>query len=185
MLRIIAGDLKGKKLFSVKGQHTRPTSDRLRESIFNILTNRSKNAFALDLYAGTGALGIEALSRGATLAYFIDNHKESISLISKNIQSCRLEDRCRIFRWDIERNLRCLKNLTNTFNLIFMDPPYNANLIKPTLSNLEKSGCLKSDAWIVIEHSTRETIPADFQSFTRIDQRKYGKVFLSIYSFGR
>ncbi|MCJ7774205.1 MAG: 16S rRNA (guanine(966)-N(2))-methyltransferase RsmD, partial [Desulfobacterales bacterium] len=158
-MRIISGDLKGKNLFSIKGKTTRPTSDRLRESIFNILSNHLNDAFVLDLFAGTGALGIEAISRGALFSYFIDNKTEAIWVIQKNINACKLEDKSGIIQWDIRKSLRCIETLTNKINLIFMDPPYNANLIKPALLNLQQSGCMQTGARIVIEHSLYETIP--------------------------
>jgi 16S rRNA (guanine966-N2)-methyltransferase len=182
-LRIIAGDLKGKKLFSIKGQTTRPTSDRLRESIFNILSNRPSDAFVLDLFAGTGALGIEAISRGALLSYFIDNKAEAISVIRKNITACKVENKSVIFQWDITKNLRCIETLKNKINLVFMDPPYNTNLIKVSLINLQQSGCLQAGACIVVEHSLYETLPCNLDFVSVIDQRKYSKTFLSILTY--
>lgn len=182
-MRIIAGDLKGKKLFSIKGRTTRPTSDRLRESIFNILSNRFKAAFVLDLFAGTGALGIEAISRGALYSYFIDSKTEAISVIRKNIKDCKLEDKSDVIQWDIKKSLRCMEALTSKMDLVFMDPPYNNNLIEPTLLNLQLSGCMQKGACIVIEHSSKETIPGSLKEFSIIDQRKYRNTLLSILTY--
>ncbi len=182
-MRIIAGDLKRKKLFSSKGQNTRPTSDRLRESIFNILSNRFVGVFVLDLFAGTGALGIEALSRGALFSYFIDNEQQAISTIKKNIQSCKLENKSRALQWDISKNLRCIQNLPKKFDLVFIDPPYHVDLIKPALINLQQSDSLQKGATIVIEHSLYEPIPGSVKYFPIIDQRKYRKTLLSILTY--
>ena len=104
-LRVISGRLKGKKLYSVHGSATRPTADRLRESIFNILSTRVFKAVVLDLFAGTGALGIEALSRGAVSAVFVDNSRKAVSIIRRNITSCAFDQRANIIKWDIKKNL--------------------------------------------------------------------------------
>ena len=141
------------------------------------------DTFVLDLFAGTGALGIEAISRGALFSYFIDNKTEAISAIHKNVNACNLEDKSGIIQWDIKKSLRCIETLTSKFGLIFMDPPYNANLIKPALLNLQQSGCMQTAARIVIEHSFYETIPCGLKDFTIIDQRKYRKTFLSILTY--
>jgi 16S rRNA (guanine966-N2)-methyltransferase len=179
-LRIIAGNLKGKKLFSLKGKHIRPTSDRLRESIFNILSNRLYEAFVLDLFAGTGALGIEAISRGAVFSYFIDNNNEAISIILKNIKSSALESKSRVIKWDIRQNLKCIEHLTHKFNFVFMDPPYNEYLIEPTLENLTRSGALQNNATIVIEHAKHESITTNQNHFTLLDYRKHRDTRLTI-----
>jgi len=182
-LRIIAGELKGKNLFSIKGQTTRPTSDKLRETIFNILSHRLSGAFVLDLFAGTGALGIEAISRGALFSYFIDNEEKAIATINKNIKSCKLEDKSSIAQWDINRSLKCIETLKKKFDLVFMDPPYNACLIKPALINLQRSGTLQAGASVVIEHALYEPIPDDLKEFKITDKRKYRKTFLSILKY--
>ena len=145
-LRIIGGELKGKKLYTIPGTLIRPTADRLRESIFNILSYLVKEAVVLDLFAGTGALGIEALSRGADSAVFIDNNKKALSVIERNIQSCAVDNRSQIIRWDIVKNLNCINSVDSKFNLVFMDPPYNKGMIKPTLNNLHDSGYHGKDA---------------------------------------
>lgn len=182
-MRIIAGNLKRKKLFSSKGEYVRPTSDRLRESIFNILSNRLNGAFVLDLFAGTGALGIEAISRGAVFSYFIDNSKEAISTISKNIKFCALDNKSKVIKWDIKKNLNCIEHLSRKFNFVFMDPPYNNYLIEPTLNNLKQSGSLQNDAIIVIEHSKHESISNNHKYFTLIDYRKYRSTLLSFFVY--
>jgi len=133
-LRIIAGEFKGKKLTSVRGKTIRPTADRTRESMFNILSHRIPGTIVLDLFAGTGALGIEALSRGAESAVFVDNSRGSLSVIRRNVESCALDDRVNIIKWNIEKNLNCLKAVKPGFDLVFIDPPYHRNLLnRPSL----------------------------------------------------
>lgn len=178
-MRIIGGQLKGKKLHGFRGMEIRPTSGRLRESIFNIIHTRVRDAIVLDLYAGTGALGIEALSRGAQSAIFVDNHKPSIALIQRNIGACGLENKTKIYYWNIEKNLNCLRLCDSRFNLVFMDPPYTKGLVKTTLLHLQKFRMLTPNARIVVEHTPRERIPNDLDDFVYNDQRIYGKTCIS------
>jgi 16S rRNA (guanine966-N2)-methyltransferase len=182
-LRIIAGALKGKRLYSVRNRSIRPTADKLRESMFNILSQRVPDAVVLDLFAGTGALGIEALSRGAASVVFIDNRKEALSVLKRNINSCMLDQKANIVKWNIRQNLNCIKSQKHHFDLIFLDPPYDNNLIKPTLFNLDKSHSLKKGACIVVEHSLFEPIPTDLFAFDLLDQRKYGKTLVSFLNY--
>ncbi|MBU4388467.1 MAG: 16S rRNA (guanine(966)-N(2))-methyltransferase RsmD [Proteobacteria bacterium] len=182
-LRIIGGELRGRKLYTVPGTLIRPTADRLRESIFNILSNLVKEAVVLDLFAGTGALGIEALSRGAESAVFIDDSKAALSVVERNVQSCAVDNRSQIIRWNIVKNLNCLRSIGSKFDLVFMDPPYNNGMIKPTLINLHDSGSLGNEACIVVEHNYLEPIPEISKQFELIDQRKYGKKLISFMKY--
>ncbi|MBL7179494.1 MAG: 16S rRNA (guanine(966)-N(2))-methyltransferase RsmD [Pseudomonadota bacterium] len=182
-LRIIGGSLRGKKLHAVRGIMVRPTADRLRESLFNIISARVQEAVVLDLFAGTGALGIEAISRGAESAVFIDNHQQALSAITLNIKSCAFGERTKIIKWDISKSLNCIKSSIPAFNLVFMDPPYGQNIIKPALFNLYRSNSLERGAYIVIEHTASEPIPADLGQFEIDDQRKYGKTLVSFLNY--
>ncbi len=182
-LRIISGRCKGKKLHSVRGLTIRPTADRLRESIFNILSHRVLNAIVLDLFAGTGALGMEALSRGAESAVFVDNNPGALSVIQRNITSCSFDKQAHIIKWDIKKNLNCLKLAGTAFDLVFMDPPYNQSMVKPALFNLEQTESLKKGARIVVEHSPLEPIPDPVFMFEIADQRKYGKTLVSFLTY--
>ena len=178
-IRIIGGELKGRKLATVPGQHTRPTADRVRESIFNILGDRVLNALVLDLFAGTGAMGIEALSRGAESVLFADADKRALTALEKNVNACSLQRRAKIVKWNILKNLKITTASRHTFNLVFIDPPYNKNLIQPTLSNLDQSQCMANGACVTIEHSTQEAIPENEKRFKISDQRRYGKTLVS------
>lgn len=183
-LRIISGSLRGKRLHSVRGRMTRPTSDRLRETIFNILSFRTRGAIVLDLFAGTGAFGIEALSREGAFAVFVEKHRQALSVIKKNVCSCAYEDRTKIVKWDIKYNLNCLKSLPCLpFNLVFMDPPYNKNLIRPALGSLHAGRFLKKGARIIVEHSPLEPIPEDCAEYAVTDQRRYGKTLVSFLDY--
>ena len=182
-LRIIAGELKGRRLRSVRGTKTRPTADRIREAIFNILAFQIRGSTALDLFAGTGAFGIEALSRGAKSVVFVDVEDDSISVLQENIKRFSLEGLTKILRWDLTRNLNCLGSLRSAFNLVFMDPPYNKNKIEPTLFNLHSSQSMEMGARIVVEHSYLEPILWSQSPFEMYDQRRYGKTLVSFLNY--
>ncbi len=182
-LRIIGGQFKGRKLRSVRGTRTRPTSERIREAIFNILAFQVRGATVLDLFAGTGAFGVEALSRGAQTAVFIDISSQSISILRENLSAIAPESPTRIIRWDLTRNLNCLNSIPLAFDLVFMDPPYRKNLIAPTLSHLHASQSLANKACIIVEHSHLEPVHPDRLPFEIVDQRKYGKTLVSFLNF--
>lgn len=181
-MRIIGGTLRGRKLGAVRGRAIRPTSDRVREALFNILGALPVDAAVLDLFAGTGALGIEALSRGAAQAVFIDNASSHLSVLRKNIAHCGLERCSRIFQWDIVRNLRCLQDYQRTFDLVFLDPPYGKGMLEPALRHLAAADVLTRDATIVIEQDAREAMIVAAPAFRREDERRYGHTRLSFFS---
>lgn len=182
-IRIIGGELRGRKLQTIAGQALRPTSERVRESIFNIIANRVCGARVLDLFAGSGALGIEALSRGAAAAVFVEQRPQAVAVLERNLQKCRLEEKARVIRWDIRKNLSCLKAIPAGFDLVFMDPPYDRNHIAPALCALEQSGALQKGAGIVIEHSVHEAPPAANDRFCLTDQRTYRKTLVSLLTY--
>ena len=182
-LRIISGEFKGRKLRSVHGTKTRPTANRIREAVFNILAFQIRNCCVLDLFSGTGAYGIEALSRGADKSVFIDIDKDCVTVLQANIKSLRLENRAKIMSWDLTKNLNCLLPLATTFNLVFMDPPYNQKMITPTLYNLHRSRAMVNGARLIVEHSNREPLIADQLPFEISDQSRYGKTVVSFLSY--
>jgi 16S rRNA (guanine966-N2)-methyltransferase len=182
-MRIIAGELRGRRLLSPEGRRTRPTSDRLRETLFNILASRIPGAVVLDLFAGTGALGLEAVSRGAASAVLMDVDAAAVSLIVRNIQSFSIEKKARVIRWDILRNLNPLRNIEPLFDLIFLDPPYRQGMVAPTLRRLVESRSIADDAHIAIEHSVSETIAFDIPGLKLCDQRSYGKTVVTFMSY--
>lgn len=182
-LRIIAGEFKGRRLRSVHGTKTRPTANRIREAIFSILAFQIHNRCVLDLYAGSGAYGIEALSRGADRAVFVDIDSDAIAMLHANIKSLGLESRAKIIRWDLTKNLNCLPSSGLKFNLVFMDPPYNKKMIPPTLSNLHLSQSMVTGTQVVAEHSNRESFMTDQLPFKIVDQRRYGKTLVSFLEY--
>ena len=182
-LRVIAGALKGKKLASPKGRGIRPTSDRTREAVFNILGDRVRGASVLELFAGTGAFSIEALSRGAARAVMLERSREALALIDRNLTACRLKARALVIRWDITRNLDCLNAMAGQFDLVFLDPPYRQGTLAPTLQHLIACGALAPGASVVIEHDPRETVPEQCAHLRLTDRRKYGKALVSFFTY--
>ncbi len=180
-MRIIGGVRRGKKLHTPQNRIIRPTADRVRESIFNILAHRVEAARVLDLFAGTGAMGLEALSRGAEHVLFVDHHPAALALIEKNIRACGWNDESDIVRWDILRNLNCIRTPPNQFDLVFIDPPYRLVSIATILGNLEHSHALKRKALVTVEHSHTEKLATEIGAFTLVDQRVFGKTLVSFF----
>ena len=178
-LRIIGGRLKGKKLCSVPGDFTRPTASRVRESVFNILAFEVKGRRVLDLFAGTGVLGLEALSRGAASAAFVDQYRRPLSVIQKNILSCGLDAATKVIQFDLRHDFKWGLRLGSGFQLVFMDPPYNKGFVNSTLSRLHNGSLLENDAIVTVEHSPSEPIVAGDAPFVLKDQRTYGKTLVS------
>lgn len=183
MIRIIGGDLKRRRLATAPDRSIRPTGDRIREAIFNIIGARVRGAVVLDLFAGTGALAIEALSRGAAAAVLIDHHRLSLNLIHRNLRACGLESRGRVVQWDITGNLNCLASQHPRFNLVFMDPPYGRDLVAPALEHLQRSGALAPHARLMVEHGAQESLVDMPDDFALADQRRYGKTLVSFLTY--
>ena len=182
-MRIIAGDFRGRALASVgKGDasaHLRPTTDRTRESLFNILAGGRfddpiTDARVLDLFAGTGALGLEALSRGATHATFVDDGQKSLSLLRQNIDICRAFDATTIIRRDARK---LPANPSEPYDLIFLDPPYGKSLGEAALAAAQSGNWIAPDALIVWEENTAITPPAGFEP---LDSRRYGDTTITL-----
>jgi 16S rRNA (guanine966-N2)-methyltransferase len=183
VLRVIAGELRGRNLHTVAGLATRPTADRTREAIFNILGPGIRGAHVLDLFAGTGAFGIEALSRGAASALFIEMDRQALAVLARNIQGCGLAERAAAIRWDAARNLDCLRHRDPLFRLVFMDPPYRQSLVAPALSHLHSARCLAPSARLVVEHGRDDPLPEPGDAYLLHDQRRYGKTLVSFLAY--
>lgn len=170
-MRIISGSAKGRILKSPKGMLTRPTLDRTRESLFNILANgRLEEAVILDIFAGTGALGLEALSRGAASCVFIDHYTQQ--LIKQNVALCGFSQQCEVLRMEVGSALARLKG--RHFDYIFADPPYNKNLVNNTIALICQYDLLAPDGLLIVEHSKDEDI-ADSPLYEVIREKSYGR----------
>ena len=183
MLRIIGGALRGRKLYTAQGLTTRPTANRTREAIFNILAADVRGAHVLDLFAGSGAFGIEALSRGAESALFIETGQAALAVLSRNIQVCGLAERAAVLRWNAARDLDCLRKHKPPFRLIFLDPPYHQGLVAPTLAHLHAARCMAQGARLVVEHGAQDPLPELRDAYVLEDQRRYGKTLVSFLAY--
>lgn len=179
-MRVVGGRLRGRKLLPIRGSAIRPTADRVREAVFNIIAPEIRGAQVLDLFAGTGAMGIEALSRGASSAIFIDTRKASLAVVRRNIDLLGLGNQSRVILWDAARNLNCLRTGTPEIDLVFMDPPYHRDLATPALAHLARCGALMPGALIVVEHADSDPLPEQTMPYVLTDLRRYGKTFVSL-----
>lgn len=179
MIRVISGTARGRKLKVPKGKSVRPTQDRIREAIYNMLGEQVAGARVLDLYSGSGALGIEALSRGAAGALFVDNDPRCIAVIKENLDKAGLTGTVR------KGNVRAIiKNMAGKkFDLVFADPPYGKDLARNLLSQLSKYSILPFCSVVVIEHSNREAVEQT-PEWRRIKERRYGDTVISVYRYG-
>lgn len=181
-MRIIAGEAKGRRLRTVKGSKVRPTADRVREAMFNIIGDRVINADVLDLFAGTGALGLEALSRGARTAVFVEHDRQVLQTLYANIELLGYGARCRVLREDVQKFIsKQTQRLEQT--LLFADPPYRSGAAAWLLPRLP--ALMQEHALFVLEHSVDEQPPTRFASgaagIVCIDRRRYGDVMVSFY----
>jgi len=185
-LTVIGGALKGKRLILPKSGKVRPTSGLVREAVFNILMNEVEDTVVLDVFAGSGALGIEALSRGARAAVFVENDPEAIHTIEQNIRSCGLTDSAKLLRQNAVQSLSILGTAGLMFDLVLMDPPYKANALYATLENLGACGALRPGAIVVAEHPLKPPVDEDACAdigFKLADRRKYGKTLVYFFNY--
>lgn len=176
-MRVISGTHKGRTLRGPKSHDIRPAIDKVKGAIFNILYDVSQKK-VLDLFAGTGSIGLEALSRGAAHAVFVDYGAEALGLIRKNIEICQLESRSTVIKHKIPQGLERVLQRLAPFDLIFVDPPYDRDLVNPTLQKIASSRLLSPEGMILVEHSPRETI-GEIPGLRLTDQRKYGQTVIS------
>ena len=178
-MRIISGTSKGRNLATPKSQSLRPTSDRVKESIFNILREEIEGRMVLDLFAGTGNLGIEALSRGAKKVIFVEKGRHALGLIQRNLTRFGLEEKSEILPIDAHQAIGILKLRGKFFDLIFMDPPYEKGLIEKTITKLNSHQIYHRDSLLVIEHHRRELLPPIINRWNLIRQRQMGDTVIS------
>ncbi len=179
-MRIIAGSLRGRRLAPVKGR-IRPTAAKVREAIFNILGEAVREARVLDLFAGTGALGIEALSRGAQAAVLVEEHPAALQVLRRNLEALNLGDRASVLPLPVLTALKKLAAQGRHFELVFMDPPYGAAAATATLAALAAGDLLPPQAWVVAEVSRRETLPESSGTLFLQELRRYGDTQVAFY----
>jgi len=177
-MRIISGICRGKKLNTLEGDNTRPTADRVKESVFNILGTFVVDRNVLDLFAGSGNLGLEALSRGAASCVFVDSSKAAMKIIEMNIAGCRFEEKAKTYLYEFKTALKKFRK--NQFDLVFLDPPYHKNFGIEALEML--STCVSEEGIVVLETDGDEEIPESIGCFRKYDVRNYGRTNVSFFA---
>ena len=177
-MRVITGKARGVQLKTPDGMLTRPTTDRVKEALFSIIHFEIPGARVLDLFGGTGQLGIEALSRGAKSAVFVDQREDACKLIRENLKRTRLEGEGRVVRSDY---LDYLKRCRDKFDIILLDPPYAEVFLENSLKCITEIDILQSGGIIVAERPLEKELPWEFEGYTRSKDYKYGKTLLTVY----
>ena len=180
-MRIITGSARGTKLATLEGEATRPTAERVKEAIFSMIQFDLPDSHVLDLFAGSGQLGLEALSRGAEKAHLVDRSAEATAIIKHNAQKTHLWDRCRVVTMDFADYIRGTKG--EKFDFVFLDPPYGSGMLKAALEKLAESELLADGAWIFCEDETDDIFGGDETLAARFNvekQNRYGRVFITV-----
>ncbi len=175
-MRVISGQKRGKKLEVLLEQTVRPTTDKVKESVFNVIQFEIAGARFLDLFAGSGQIGIEALSRGALLATFVDENKTSINVVKRNLSATNLENNSKIVNMD---SILFLKRTDEIFDIAFLDPPYMSDLLDEAIFLIPK--VMSKNGIVICEHSIEKILPDKFADFTLSKVYKYGKIEISVY----
>jgi 16S rRNA (guanine966-N2)-methyltransferase len=182
-MRVISGIAKGKKLLSPLTMETRPTLDRVKESIFDIIQMKIYGSKVIDVFAGTGSLGLEAVSRGAVNCFLIDKGKDTYDLLKQNVINLKFEDKCKIFNMDSYKVLEQLGEGHEKFDIIFIDPPYAKDMIPPAVKIIEKYRMLSNDGIIVTKIDSKEEIYEGTTEIKIYNHRKYGNTTICFYRY--
>lgn len=169
-MRVVAGAAKGRKLQTIEGFSTRPTTDRIKETLFNIIAFDLPECNFLDLFSGSGAIGIEALSRGATQAVFVDHNPQCQQVVQENLTHTKLDKQARVLGLEVPKALEQLSKEGAVFDIIFLDPPYESGLTEPALLQIVKGKLLKKDGYIIVERAAQ--IPLSFIPGLRVLREK-------------
>jgi len=183
-MRITGGQAKGRILAPLKGMNIRPTADQIRETIFNIVGQDLWGLKALDLFAGTGSLGLEALSRGAQRVIFIDKSRQAVNLVKRNLAICGFESSGSVIRRDLRKGIPWEHPLMKeAIDLVFLDPPYGKKAIPPMVAKLSTKDVLSPGSLAVAESGKKEKLPLSLGKFQMIDTRVYGDTRISLYAY--
>ena len=181
-MKIVAGKNRGNKLKSIKGLLIRPTSHKVREALFDIIGTSIQGAYFLDLFSGTGAIGIEALSRGADKVIFVEKELKAIKIIKENLEITKNNSNAIVYKIDFLYGLKILAKNGYLFDYIFLDPPYNMNLINISLVEILKLPILNKNGIIIAQHHKREEVNTNLVNLKLIKQKKYGECNLSLFN---
>lgn len=177
-MRVITGTARGRKLGQLQGMDTRPTTDQVKESIFNIIQFDIEGRRVLDLFGGTGQLGIEALSRGAASCTFVDQRKDAVSLIRSNLKLCQLSDRARVVQGEA---LSFLSTVREQYHLVFLDPPYQTDLLENAIKKIAEIDMLTENGIIICESPADKVLPELPHPYYKGREYRYGKIKITVY----
>ncbi len=175
-MRVISGTARGLKLTALSGDDTRPTLDNVKEAVFSMLFDKAEGAKVLDLFSGSGALGIEALSRGAQRCVFSDKNEKAVKVIRDNLSKSHLSDKAEVFCQSFERTLEILSGKGEKFDIIFLDPPYDSTLLNDSIEKILAFSLL-ADSGIIVAESDRPDAVSN-ENLTVLKDKKYGRVFV-------
>lgn len=183
-MRVITGSARGRRLKTVEGKGVRPTADRVKEALFSILGSRFalQGAKVLDLFAGSGALGIEALSRGAEHVTFVEQSKVAVHVLRENLDTCRFDAQSRVLPMSADRALAQLAREEACFDGVLLDPPYGQGLAANVLRRLGAGRLLAGNGWVLAEHHVDDDIDAEYGVLQLTQSRRYGKTCLALFS---
>ena len=173
-MRIIAGENRGKKLKAVPGMKTRPTADRVKEAVFSSIDDRLYGSRFLDVFSGTGNIALEAISRGAEEAVLLEKDRDALKVIQENVTACRQDNRCTIMRGDSFASLNTLSRQGKQFDIIYVDPPYQAGLYEEVLKNIADKDLLAQDGLILLECAKNTSLSIENSIFFIYKEKCYG-----------
>lgn len=181
-MRVIAGTHRGRRLYGPRTCALRPTSDRVREALFSILGNRLRNGRFLDLYAGTGAVGIEALSRGAGHVTSVESNRDALKLLHQNLELCQIGDELAVRGQTVQQFLHHPGQWNGPYDIVFADPPYaQASELPTVLAESRTQDLLALDSWLVVEHAVKTALPMSVGCTQFLRRYRYGDTALSLY----
>jgi 16S rRNA (guanine966-N2)-methyltransferase len=181
-VRVVSGVCKGRALKAVPGNTTRPTTDKVKEALFNMIGPYFDGGAGLDLFAGSGGLGLEALSRGLDKVIFVDRDVKAIQTIHENIQACKMEEKAEVYRNDADRALKALIKRKMRFDYIFLDPPYKKQQLISLMQKISENKLINNYGYIICEHGHDVELPETAGEFSQYKHEKYGVIAITIYS---
>jgi 16S rRNA (guanine966-N2)-methyltransferase len=182
-MRVVSGVLKGRGLKAVPGNSTRPTTDKVKEAIFNMIGPYFNGGIGLDLFAGSGGLGIEGLSRGLEKVIFVDLDRKAIQTIKENLRDCQLEDHAEVYRNEASRALKAVSKRDISFNYIFLDPPYKKQQLIKLMEMMDTANLLRDNGVIVCEHGSETQLPTKIGRFEQMRHEEYGIIGVTVYTY--
>ena len=184
-MRVISGVAKGRRLFAPKGMETRPITSKIKESLFNIWQTKIKGAFFLDLFAGSGSMGVEALSRGAEKVVFVEKSRSAVEVIKKNLAVCGFHNGYELYRDDVFRRINLLSQRQDKFDIVYLDPPFTKpEIFVPVIESLGNAKILASEGMAVIRIRKDIAFPETIGNLCRFRQKIYGISVINFYSYG-